>query len=226
MQYHMDLTKFGMEEFKRILQTTRLLPSEGLLRDNLDERFSALAALGIGNVSDLLYALRTKKRLAQCACQSGIPSEYLVVLRRHAGMYTPKPIRLEKFPGIAEEHIERLAFIGIRDTKQLLEHALTPEARTALSAAAKVPFGILLELVKLSDLVRAPYVGAVWARLFYEAGVDTLERLARSDPDALCERVRLVNERHNITKGGLLTSTDMASSLAIYHMIPAIVQYV
>jgi hypothetical protein len=84
---------------------------------------------------------------------------------------------------------------------------------------------VLLELAKLSDLARAPYVGAVWVRLFYVAGADTLEKLAESQPEELCERLKAANDSYQLTKGGLPTVKDMAASLAIYRMIPRVVEY-
>ena len=52
-----------------------------------------------------------------------------------------------------------------------------------------MPSEVLLELVKLSDLSRASYVGPVFARLFYETGADTPEKLATSQPQELAAHV-------------------------------------
>lgn len=225
MTYHMDLECFDLESFKTILQTEPLLPSQRILKEQVDERFDILASMGIHTLKDLLTALSTKKKIEKLAQVSGIPEDYLTILRRRAGIYTPDPVALDKFPGIAPEHIQSLAAVGIKDSKQLFVHALTEQARTELSAAANVPGNVLLELVKLSDLVRAPYVGAVWARLFYAAGTDTLKKLAESQPEELCARLKAANDQYQLTKGGMPSVKDMTASLAIYKMIPKVIEY-
>ena len=84
---------------------------------------------------------------------------------------------------------------------------------------------VLLELTQLSDLVRASYVGPVFARLFYEAGADTLERLATSQPEELAARIRTVNEEKTLTKAALPTAEHMVSWLEIVKMIPQTIEY-
>lgn len=223
--YHMDLDRFSLEAFKHILQTEHLLPSQRILKESIVERFATLASMGIGNLKDLLNTLSTKKKIEQFAQASGLSQAYLTILRRRAGIYTPDPIALSKFSGITPEHIQSLSDAGIKDTKHLFDRAWARQSRAELAKTAHVPEDVLLELVKLSDLARAPYVGAVWARLFYVAGADTLEKLAESQPEELCERLKAVNDRYQLTKGGLPTVKDMAAGLTIYRMIPRIVEY-
>ena len=73
--------------------------------------------------------------------------------------------------------------LGIKDTKQLYERARSAEDRAELSTLAHVPDDAMLELVKLSDLARPPYVGPVFARLLYETGVDTIAKLSKQSPE-------------------------------------------
>ena len=121
--------------------------------------------------------------------------------------------------------MERLAESGIKDSKQLFDRALTAADRSALAGQAGVPDEALLELVKLSDLVRAPYVGPVFARLFYEAGTDTLAKLLTCEPEELCQRVRTTNDELKLTRAALPSPQDMAAGLDMYRLIPLVVQY-
>ena len=54
-----------------------------------------------------------------------------------------------------------------------------------LAEQAGLPLGLILELVKLSDLSRVEGVKGIRARLYYDAGLDTLEKIARWEPEAL-----------------------------------------
>jgi hypothetical protein len=207
-----------------MLETGNLLPSERVLGENMADRFAVLASMDIVNLQDLADRLSTKKKLAQFAQESGLPEKYLVILRRRAGTYTPKPVGLSKFPGIEPQYIERLAAAGIKHSKHLFERARSRQDRADLAALADVPGDALLELVKLSDLVRAPYVGAVYARILYEAGADTLEKLAESSPAELLARMIAVNEEQQITKASM-PSEDLGPWLETVKLIPKVIEY-
>jgi hypothetical protein len=223
-EYHIDLTQFSLERLRQVLEAGGLLPSERILAEDMAGRFGVLASLGIANLRDLADRLSTKKKLAQFVEESGLPEQFLVVLRRRAGTYTPKPVPLHKFPGIEPRHVERLAAVGIKHSKHLFERARSKQARAELAALADVPEDALLELVKLSDLVRASYVGPVYARILYEAGADTLEKLAASAPDELVERMIAVNEEQQITKAAM-PSEDLGPWLETVKLIPKAIAY-
>jgi hypothetical protein len=87
-----------------------------------------------------------------------------------------------------------------------------------------VPEDALLELVKLSDLVRASYVGPVYARILYEAGADTLEKLAESSPKELLARMVAVNEEQQITKASMPVE-DLQPWLKTVKLIPKVIEY-
>jgi hypothetical protein len=58
-----------------------------------------------------------------------------------------------------------------------------------LAARTGVPEEAILELVKLSDLARLTGVKGIRARLYYDAGIDTVAKMARWEPEALREMV-------------------------------------
>ena len=222
--YHMDLTQFSLTRLRQMLEGGNLLPSEQLLGEDMAGRFERLASLGIANLQDLADRLGTKKKLVRFAEVSGLPEDYLVILRRRVGTYTPKPVALIKFPGIDATHVERLAAVGIKHSKHLFERARSKEDRAELAVQAGVPEEALLELVKLSDLVRASYVGPVYARLLYEAGVDTLAKLAESEGESLLARMIAVNEEKRITKAAM-PDEDLGPWLETVKLIPQVIAY-
>jgi hypothetical protein len=82
-------------------------------------------------------------------------------------------------------YVKKLAAIGIRSVKDMLLAGQTHEARQELAARTGIPAEAILEHVKLSDLARITGVKSIRARLYYDAGVDTLEKMARWEPDKL-----------------------------------------
>jgi len=97
------------------------------------------------------------------------------------------PFKLKDFLGVDPEHIARLDAQGIRTTMQILSAGRTPEARRLLAEKTGIPEDKLTELVRLSDLSRLPGVKSIRARLYIEAGVDSVENMAGWDPQALLQ---------------------------------------
>ena len=63
-----------------------------------------------------------------------------------------------------------------------------PKIEFGLAKLAGIPVESVLELVKLSDLSRLPGVKGIRARLYYDAGVDTVEKLAACEAEELLRR--------------------------------------
>jgi predicted RecB family nuclease len=105
------------------------------------------------------------------------------------------PFKLREFRGVNPAHIEHLEARGIKTAEQLLAAGGTRAQRAALSRDTGIPTAALTELVKLSDLARLPGVKGIRARLYYAAGIDTVEKLAGWDPEALRRKVTAYVER-------------------------------
>lgn len=93
--------------------------------------------------------------------------------------------KLKNFQGINKDNIEKLNRNGIKTARQILKIGCTKEGRNKLSKITDIPIDTILELVKLSDLARIPGVKKVRARLYYEAGLDTLEKITGCDTEEL-----------------------------------------
>jgi predicted flap endonuclease-1-like 5' DNA nuclease len=222
--YYIDLEGFSLERFKEVLETKELLPGRVILKEELDERFGLLASMGINNLQELWDALKTKKRVAGFADESGLSQEYLVVLRREVGSYIPEPVNLSALPDIEVETIERLAGEGIKNTKHLFDRAKTKRQRAELSEELDIPPEDMLELVKLSDLVRIVGVGPVFARILYEAGVDRLGTFVAQSPDELLAKTQDVIASKGYP-GGNLREEDIIYCLETANLLPQVVEY-
>jgi hypothetical protein len=95
------------------------------------------------------------------------------------------PLKLKEFQGINSADLVKLENAGIRDVREIVKAGQTLTKRKKLSAKTGVPVATILELVKLSDLTRIQGVKGTRARLYYDAGVDTMEKMAKWDPTEL-----------------------------------------
>ncbi|MFX0122578.1 MAG: DUF4332 domain-containing protein [Candidatus Hodarchaeota archaeon] len=93
--------------------------------------------------------------------------------------------KLKDFEGVNKEYIKTLGSVGIRTALQLLEKGRTPIERKKLAKKSGIPIDYILELVKLSNLARIGGLKKKRARLFYDAGFDTLDKIAAKDIDNL-----------------------------------------
>ena len=103
--------------------------------------------------------LKTSKRVAHAARATGIPEEYLKVLRREVGGYQPKPLRLAEFKSLSIAQTAALQAAGIKTSFDLLREGASKAGRAALAAQTGLPVALILELVQMSDLCRVLGVG-------------------------------------------------------------------
>jgi hypothetical protein len=123
----------------------------------------------------LYYTWLGKEELASCAGAI-----------REAGIArTRQSPALVEFLGVNPSDVERLASAGIGNTEQMIEAGRTPAQRRALSWQTGLPMETILEFVKLSDLARIPGIAGIRARLYHDAGADTLDNLATWEPEPL-----------------------------------------
>jgi predicted flap endonuclease-1-like 5' DNA nuclease len=198
--YYIDLEAFPLKRLRQRLATQELLPARQILKEDLDARFDVLTAMGLRSLADLIAALRTRPKVEAFARKSGLPREYLVILGREARSYRPKPVVLGEIPGVDPEHAAQLAAAGVKHSKHLFQRGQTPEQRRALAEATGVPPAALLELVQLADLARILGLGPVLVRLTHATGAETVEALARWDPEALYQQAHAVNRAHGFSK--------------------------
>lgn len=96
-----------------------------------------------------------------------------------------KPFKLVDFRGVDQAYAALLAAAGIEDIEQMREAGRTAQDRLALSERTGVPAESILEFTKLSDLSRIGGVKSIRARLYFDAGVDSVEKLASWEPEEL-----------------------------------------
>ena len=106
-------------------------------------------------------------------------------IREEGTIRTRRIFPLKDFRGIDPQDITRLAVAGITNVEQMLQAGQTPESRQRLAETSGISPATILELVKLSDLSRLGGLKGIRARLYYEAGADTPEKIAQWQPEDL-----------------------------------------
>jgi hypothetical protein len=135
-----------------------------------------------------------------------------------------RPFPLREFRGINPEDADKLLAVGIWNVEQMLEAGKTARGRTALAEKTGVAEEVILELVKLSDLARIPGIKGIRARLYYDAGVDTIKKMAEWEPEALREMAAEFVERTGF-EGIAPLPAEVRFSIARARQLPKIVEY-
>jgi len=138
---------------------------------------------------------------------------------RYAAQY-----KLKDFLGVAPEDVAKLKVIGIRTVEQMLKAGRTESERKNLAEKTGVAIDTILELVKLSDLARIPGLRKVRARLYFDAGLDTVEKIAKWDSGELIQMLTDFIKRTGLN-GTAPLPKEAATSVATAKYIDKIIEY-
>ena len=185
----MDIDKISIEDLKRFLQERDLLPSRKILKQNIDQYFALIEDEGINNVAQLVKVISSKKKIEDFSVRSKIPIEYLTILRREVGSFTPKPVKLKEFPGMDIDLIERLQQENVVNSSTFYNLYVSQKRDKALN-----------ELSCLCDLVRVNGIGAVAARVFYDAGFHSVSDIACADSADMLGKITKINDEKQYYK--------------------------
>lgn len=97
--------------------------------------------------------------------------------------------RIDQVAGVELRDATKLRKAGIRTSKALIEKASSGRGRSELARATGIGAKDLQLWIHHADLLRVRGVGAEYATLLVEAGVDTLRDLRRRNPTALLAKI-------------------------------------
>ncbi len=201
MGYYIDLRTISIENYKKQLETRDMIPSRKILKENTVERFCYFKSIGIKNVYELLQTLKKKDVFLKLSKVKCFTEEYLTILLRELNSIQPKPNKIKEFAGISPDVISGLEKIGIKDTVRLFDKVKNADDRKELAKTANISDEDLLELTKLTDLSRIKWAGATFARMLYDAGIDTVEKVAKTKPEELYQKIHQLNKEKKYYKG-------------------------
>lgn len=223
--YMPDISKTSLEEFKNDLKTGRLLPSRKPLLDDIDEKFSRLKNTGIRNAADLKKKLRSNSSLKKFAKETGIPENYLKLLKREVNNLLPTPVKFIDIPNISEKIVKQLNSLEIVDTENLFPHVNDSESRQEFKKLSGFSTDEILWLTKLVDISRIKWVGPKLARLILDTEYDTVNKLANGDPSEVLKAFNKAKRIHKAYQGALGIN-DIESW--IHHVVvkvPLVIEY-
>ncbi len=198
MGYYINLKGISIDKYKGILKTTELIPSWKILEEDIDKNIDIIKKHSINNLDELLIALKDKKKIQDFSKQSGLPENYLAVLKRVVNGYRQKPNRIKDISCIAEDIVVRLEKKGIKNTFKLYEEIMTNGKRNKLSKKTGISKDEMMKLTKLTDLSRIRWVNHTFAYVLLESGYDTAEKVANADYRELYETIKQLNEEREI----------------------------
>lgn len=203
MGYYIDLEKISIDNYRTKLETAYLPPSRMILKERLEERFGYFKNIGIRNIKELVQVLKKKDRLSELQKVDCLSSDYLTILLRELKSTFPKPNKIVEFKGISKHTVDKLENIGIKNTEKLYDKVTTKTDRQKLADLTGINYADILELTKLTDLSRIKWVGVTYAQILYNLGVNTVEKVSKSDPIDLHARINQRIKEHNIFKGAI-----------------------
>ena len=132
--------------------------------------------------------------------------------------------KLKDFVGVNQSYMKKLAKEGIKTAKDMLYAGLDKQKRKALSKNTGIPLQDILELVKLSDQARIGGHKKVRARLYHEAGLDTIDKMAACDPEEMRKRLADFIQKTGF-KGIPPTPGEAQNTVTMAKYIKRLVQY-
>ena len=176
------------------------------------------------------WGAKKHKKVNQCIWALKVYAEYTangdmeMLANERLGSRYAASYMLKDFLGVDPNHAKMLGMKGIRTVQQMLDAGRTKNGRKRLCAETGVPLDALVELVKLCDLARIPGLRKVRARLYLDAGLDTVEEIARRDSGELIRVLTEFIERTGFN-GEAPLPKEARTSVATARHIAKIVEY-
>lgn len=201
MPYHIEAEKIGLDDLRKRIETTDLVPSRASLIESISEKMLALEKYGIKTLASLRHELKSAKRLEAVAGATGIDMQYLILLRREIESYFPEPARLKDLACIPGDTLERLEQKGIVNTAVLFEATNSAIKRSELAKTTGIDAATLEFLSHLADLMRVQWVSPLFGRMLIMAGYDGAVKVASAGAESLCDSLAIINAEERFFKG-------------------------
>ncbi len=145
-------------------------------------------------------------------------------LREAAIAKTRKTFAMRAFRGVDQDHMDRLEREGIVDVRQMIAAGATPALRRALADRTGIPPAAIEEYVKLADISRIGAVREVRARLYVDAGLDTVDKVAALDAEEF-RRIVLDHVERTGFDGVATLPKEAANAVVTARAIPRLVKW-
>jgi len=201
MRYSIDTDRVSLNDLKKRIEETDLVPSRQSLLDGIEQKFHALESCGITTFSCLREELKNKKRMEALSIKTEISIEYMVLLRREIESYLPKPFPLTEFEWLPQHEIAKLGVMGIRNSEDLYEALDSFKDTSNLQEKTGIDPAVLEDLIRLVALTRVQWTSPTLARVYVEASFKSVEKLASAQAEELHSAIQNINTGGRYFKG-------------------------
>jgi len=140
------------------------------------------------------------------------------------GLDYMKKGNLKEFLGVNHQHTQALRKEGVVTSEHMIKTGRTEEGRRKLAEKTGVPLSAVLELVKLADLSRIVGLKRKRSRLYYDAGLDTMDKIVKWDSEEMRRMFVEFVERTGFD-GTPPTSSEAAFTVKLAKYLPRVVEY-
>ncbi len=132
---------------------------------------------------------------------------------------------IKKFQGVDKTKIKKLTEIGLITIEDVHKVTKTAKKREDLADKTNLPRDWILKITKLCDLARIAGLKGTRTLLYYDAGVDTLEKIAKWDPVKLREHFIKFCESTNYQGAKPPTQKECNNHVKIAQSLPKIIEF-
>lgn len=137
---------------------------------------------------------------------------------------TAKSVDISRVEGIQPEDQEKLRAAGIATTGDLITRGSTAKGRGEIATESGVRKSQIMDWVNYAEIYELEGVGGPNANLLKVAGVDTVNKLAASDPGDLHEKLVAANARENVVTE-VASEDQIRSWIEQAKKLPSVVAY-
>lgn len=134
------------------------------------------------------------------------------------------PFLLDKILDVDKRFIEKLSSEGIKTANDMILAGKTRKNRFDLAEKLEIPYEVILELTKISDLTRVGYVKEKLTRLYYNAGIQTPEILSQWDAKKLRKHFEVYIKDTN-WDGMVPNLSDLVNNIENAKKLSSIIEY-
>lgn len=201
MPYYTIAGKVSLDDLKKRIRETDLIPSRISLLDKIDENFSKLKKNSFSTLEDLRENLKNAAKISLVSKQTEIDVSYLTLLRREFEGYFPKPFPIKTFDWLPKNDLTKLENAGLKNSVLLYEALENAKRKNEIITTLELEKKFIDEILSLVALTKIQWTSPLTARMLIAAGYDSVKKVAEAEANKLCDSLDSVNKTYKFFKG-------------------------
>lgn len=201
MPYYTIAGKVSLDDLKKRIRETDLIPSRISLLDKIDENFSKLKKNSFSTLEDLRENLKNAAKISLVSKQTEIDVSYLTLLRREFEGYFPKPFPIKTFDWLPKNDLTKLENAGLKNSVLLYEALENAKRKNEIITTLGLEKKFIDEIFSLVALTKIQWTSPLTARMLIAAGYDSVKKVAEAEANKLCDSLDSVNKTYKFFKG-------------------------